>query len=317
MKIIGTGSAHPDLVVTNAMLEKFLDTSDEWIVTRTGIHERRVISSEKLEDLATVAAGKALEDAGIGIADIDFFICSNVVNEYVTPSLSCVVLEKLRGECACFDLNGACAGFIYALDIAEAFLKTKDIKNILIVCAEEPARMVSWEERQNCVLFGDGAGAVVVTHGDDLKSVRLTTIPELKPLWQMRKLQPTPFITKNEPDGPLVMNGQEVFKFAVSHSTGDIDYVLKKAGMTPDDIDYYCLHQANKRIIEMIRHFVKQDESKFPLNLDKYGNTSSASIPILLDEMSRDNRLKAGDILLLSAFGAGLTTGACVIRWSK
>lgn len=318
MKILGTGSAHPSLAVTNAMLEKFLDTSNEWIVSRTGIDERRVISSERLEDLATEAAQNALENSGMTTDDIDLFICSNVVNEYITPSLSCIVLGKLGLQCACFDINCACSGFIYALDIAEGFFATKkNVRNILIVCAEEPGRMVSWHDRASCVLFGDGAGSVVVTRGDDLKAIRLNSISKVEPLWQMRKLQPTPFVTKDEPDGALVMNGPEVFKLAVSNSTNDIDIVLKEAGMTADDIDYFCLHQANIRIIELIRRFVNQDKSKFPVNLNKYGNTSSASIPILLDEMNRGGKFKPGDMLLLSAFGAGFTTAACVLRWSK
>lgn len=318
MKIIGTGSAHPALTVTNQMLEEFLDTNNEWIVSRTGIKERRLISDEKLEDLAADAARNALDNAGVSAKDIDFLIVSNVVNEYVTPSLSCVVHGMLGLSCPSFDINCACTGFIYALDIAEAFLKTnKELKNILIVCAEEPGRMVDWNDRSQCVLFGDGAGAVVVTHGDDLKAIRVNTVSKISPLWQQRKLQPTPFVNKEEHDGPLVMNGQEVFRLAVSSSIDDIDKVLKAAGMSPDQITHYCLHQANVRIIDSIRHFVRQDRSKFPINVDKYGNTSSATIPTLIDEMNRNNKFNNGDILLFSAFGAGFTTGACIMRWSK
>lgn len=318
MRIIGTGSTRPSLTVTNAMLENFLDTSDEWIVTRTGIHERRVISSERLEDLASTAAVKAMEDAGVTSEQIDFIICSNVVNEYVTPGLGCVIQGMIGATCPTMDINCACTGFIYALDVAEAYLATKDMKNILIVCAEEPSRMMNWKDRSSCILFGDAAGAVVVTKGDDLKSIRLSTHCKVEALYQKRRLQPTPFVTKDETDTDGVsMNGQDVFKLAVSSSIKDIDKVLTMAGITADDIDLYVLHQANVRIIESIRHFVNQDKSKFPFNLDKYGNTSSASIPALLDDLSRGNKLKTGELLLLSAFGAGFTTGACVLRWSK
>ena len=317
MRIIGTGSARPSLTVTNAMLENFLDTSDEWIVTRTGIHERRVISSENLEDLAAAAANRAMENAGVTSEQIDFIICSNVVNEYVTPGLGCIIQGKIGATCPTMDINCACTGFIYALDIAEAYLATKDMKNILIVCAEEPSRMMNWKDRSSCILFGDAAGAVVVTKGDDLKAIRLSTHCKVEALYQKRKLQPTPFVTKEETDGGVVMNGQDVFRLAVSSSIKDIDKVLTMAGIAADDIDLYVLHQANVRIIESIRHFVKQDKSKFPVNLDKYGNVSSASIPALLDELNRGNKLRTGEMLLFSAFGAGFTTGACILRWSK
>lgn len=317
MKIIGTGSAHPSLVVTNKMLENFLETSDEWIVSRTGIKERRLITNEKLEDLAVEAAKNAMENAGVTPEEIDFLIVSNVSNEYDTPSLSCVIQGMLGMKCPCFDINCACSGFVYALDIAESFLATKDLRNILIVCAEEPSRMVDWKDRSQCVLFGDGAGAAVVTKGDDLKAIKLNTVSKVDPLWQKRKMQPTPFVTKEEEGGPLVMVGQDVFKLAVSSSIDDIDKVLKNAGMSPEDIDMFVLHQANIRIIDSIRHFSKQDKSKFPINVDKYGNTSSATIPILLDELNRGGKLKNGDMLLMSAFGAGFTTGACILRWSK
>lgn len=317
MKIIGTGSAHPSLVVTNKMLENFLETSDEWIVSRTGIKERRLITNEKLEDLAVDAAKNAMENAGVTPEEIDFLIVSNVSNEYDTPSLSCVIQGMLGMKCPCFDINCACSGFVYALDIAESFLATKDLRNILIVCAEEPGRMVDWKDRSQCVLFGDGAGAAVVTKGDDLKAIKLNTVSKVDPLWQKRKMQPTPFVTKEEEGGPLVMVGQDVFKLAVSSSIDDIDKVLKIAGMSAEDIDLFVLHQANIRIIDAIRHFSKQDKSKFPINIDKYGNTSSATIPILLDELNRGGKLKNGDMLLMSAFGAGFTTGACILRWSK
>lgn len=317
MKIIGTGSAHPSLVVTNKMLENFLETSDEWIVSRTGIKERRLITNEKLEDLAVEAAKNAMENAGVTPEEIDFLIVSNVSNEYDTPSLSCVIQGMLGMKCPCFDINCACSGFVYALDIAESFLATKDLRNILIVCAEEPSRMVDWKDRSQCVLFGDGAGAAVATKGDDLKAIRLNTVSKVDPLWQKKVMQPTPFVTKEEKGGPLVMVGQDVFKLAVSSSIDDIDKVLKNAGMSPEDIDMFVLHQANIRIIDAIRHFSKQDKSKFPINVDKYGNTSSATIPILLDELNRGGKLRNGDMLLMSAFGAGFTTGACILRWSK
>lgn len=317
MKIIGTGRAHPAKVVTNAMLETFLDTSDEWIRTRTGITERRLISSERLEDLATEAALKAIEDAGLTPADIDYIICSNVVNEYITPSLSCIVQGAIGARCAAVDVNAACSGFIYALDMADDRLKSGKAKNILVLAAEEPTRMVDWEDRALCVLFGDGAGAVVVTEGDGLIGSRLTTASKIDCLHYVRRLEPTPYITKDEYSAPMYMNGKEVFKTAVLSSSRDIKTLLDNAGLQPSDIKYYILHQANMRIIEAIANWLKLDMSHFPTNVERCGNTSSASVPMLLDELSREGKLQRGDKVLMSAFGAGFTTGACIIEWNK
>ena len=317
MTIIGTGSAHPQCAVTNEMLEQFLDTTDEWITERTGIKERRVISSEKLEDLAVIAANKALEDAGLTAADIDFIICSNVVNEYVTPALSCIIQGKIGATCPTLDINAACAGFIFAMDMAEDKLKCKKAKNILIVCAEEPSRMVSWQNRSTCVLFGDGAGAAVVTEGDELKAIRLTTSSLTEVLYYQRALEPTPYINKEENYEPLVMRGREVFKHAVTNSCRDIRKLLNQTGLEASDIKYYVLHQANHRIIESIRGFLGVEEERVPHNVERYGNISSAALPALLDELNREGKLQKGDKLVFSAFGAGFTTGACVIEWAK
>lgn len=317
MKIIGTGSAHPTCAVSNEMLEQFLETSDEWITERTGIKERCVISSEKLEDLAVEAANKALENAGLTAADIDFIICSNVVNEYVTPALSCIIQGKIGATCPTVDINAACAGFIYALDMAEDKLQCKKAKNILIVCAEEPSRMVSWQNRSTCVLFGDGAGAAVVTEGDQMKAIRLTTSSLTEVLYYQRSLEPTPYISKEENFEPLVMKGREVFKHAVTNSCRDIKKLLNQTGLNPEDIRYYVLHQANRRIIESIRGFLGVDEERVPHNVERYGNISSAALPALLDELNRAGKLEKGDKLVFSAFGAGFTTGACIIEWAK
>ena len=317
MKIIGTGSAHPSCAVTNEMLEKFLDTTDEWITERTGIKERCVISSEKLEDLAVIAAKRALEDANLTAADIDFIICSNVVNEYVTPALSCIIQGMIGATCPTVDINAACAGFLFAMDMAEDKLQCKKAKNILIVCAEEPSRMVSWQNRSTCVLFGDGAGAAVVTAGDELKAIRLTTSTLTDVLYYQRRLEPTPYVTKEENFEPLVMKGREVFKHAVTSSCRDIRKLLNQTGLQPEDIKYYVLHQANRRIIDSIRNFLGVDEERVPHNVERYGNISSAALPALLDERNRAGKLQKGDKLVFSAFGAGFTTGACIIEWNK
>lgn len=315
MKIIGTGSVLPKQIVTNDMLSEFLDTSDAWIYPRTGIKYRHVISDEKLEEMAIEAAKKALDNAGMKAEELDYIICSNVVNEYITPSLSCIIQGGIGATCPCLDINCACAGFIYALDIAESHYQAGRVKNVLIVCAEEPSRMTSWKDRNVCVLFGDGAGAAVLTEGDNIKGVKLSAASAPDKLYQIRKLEPTPYITKEEESISLQMKGQDVFKFAVKASSGDIQYLLDNLGMKADDVDLYLLHQANIRIINSIRSYLGQPEEKFPTNVESHGNSSSASCPILLDECNRKGLLKKGDKLALSAFGAGFISGAAILEW--
>ena len=322
MRIIGTGSSLPKKEVTNEMLSTFLDTSDEWIVTRTGISSRKVISDEKLEDLATDAARKAVEDAGITLDDIDIIICSNVVNEFVTPGLSCVIQRELGTRVATMDINAACAGFIYGLDFAHGYsLAHPDVRNILLVCAEEPTRMMNWADRNVCVLFGDGAAAVILDctdkGSDCIKEVKLSGVPAVESLYYKRVLEPTPYITKEKEPVPLTMNGRDIFRMATRAGVADISAVLEKTGMKADDVDYYLLHQANLRIIDSIQKHFDISHDKFVHNIEHLGNTSSASVPILLDDMNRSGRLSKGQKLIMSAFGAGFVSGAALVVWDK
>ena len=315
MKISGIGSSLPKQVVTNQMLAEILDTSDEWITTRTGIKERRVLSSEYVLDLAVDAAQKALADANLEPKDLDFVIVANVVNEYVTPALSCIVKEKIGAKCPCIDLNGACVGFIYACDIAEAYYKIGRVKNVLVVCAEAPAHMLDWHDRTCAVLFGAGAGAAVLTPGDNIITTRLTSSDGWDRLYEMHDLQWCPYDKKGSTNLPLVMHGQDVFRFATSTCVNDLNVVLKEANLTADQIDTYFIHQANLRIIKYIEQMPGQPAEKFPTNIEKYGNTSSASLPILLDETKRAGKLHEGDMIAFSAFGAGLVSGAMIMKW--
>ncbi|MBO5563651.1 MAG: beta-ketoacyl-ACP synthase 3 [Bacteroidales bacterium] len=315
MRIIGTGSALPRKVVTNDDLSAFLDTSDEWIFPRTGIRSRHVISDEKLEDLAVDAARKALTDAGRLPEEIDLFLCSNVVNEYLTPGLGCIVAAKVGLNCPCIDINCACPGFIYSMDIVETYFMAGKVKNVLVVCAEEPTRMTSWQDRSTCVLFGDGAGAAVFTEGNNVKGIRLNAQPDPDKIWQFRPLQPTPYVTKTETDVPLQMNGREVFRFAVTTSVRDIQEVLGRCGVKLEEVDHFLIHQANMRIVEGIRNRLGVPEDKFATNIVDHGNSSSASCPILLDECNRRGLFKPGDKLVFSAFGAGLLSAVALIEW--
>lgn len=316
MKIIGTGSALPSLSVTNEMLSIFLDTSDEWIRTRTGIQERRIISDENLKDLAVQAAQKALDEAGISGSELDYIICSNVVNYYVTPSLSCLIAGGIQAACPCVDLNAACSGFIYGLDMAQAYIMTGKAKNILVICAEEPTRMCSWKDRNTAVLFGDAAAAAVVTEGDAFRASRISAFHRPEVLYYQRPLEDCPFVKYQQRGVPLYMNGKEVFKLAVNASTQGIENILADTGLTADQVDHYILHQANMRIIETVRTQLRQPPHKFPHNIESRGNTSSASIPLLLDEMHRNGTLQYGDTVVLCGFGAGFTTGTCLFTWT-
>ncbi|MBR1706565.1 MAG: beta-ketoacyl-ACP synthase 3 [Bacteroidales bacterium] len=315
MKIIGTGSALPRKVVTNDDLSQFLDTSDEWIFPRTGIRTRHVITDEKLEDLGMAAACAAIAQSGLQVGDIDMFICSNVVNEYLTPGLSCIIAAGIGLRCPCIDINCACPGFIYAMDIADTYIAAGRARNVLVVCAEEPTRMTSWEDRSTCVLFGDGAGAAVFTAGDNVKGIKLNAEPSVDKIWQYRPLEPTPYVRKTETNVPLQMNGREVFRFAVTTSVRDINEILAKEGMTASDVDYFMIHQANMRIIEGIRGRLGVPEEKFPTNIQDHGNSSSASCPILLDECNRKGLFKKGDKIVFSAFGAGLLSAVALMEW--
>ena len=312
----------PKKEVTNEMLSTFLDTSDEWIVTRTGISSRKVISDEKLEDMAVDAARKAVENAAIGLDDIDLIVCSNVVNEFVTPGLSCVIQRDLGTKVPTMDINAACAGFIYGLDFVHGYsLAHKDVRYILLVCAEEPTRMMNWADRNVCVLFGDGAAAVILDctdkDSDCIKEVKLSGVPAVESLYYKRVLEPTPYITKEKEPVPLTMNGRDIFRMATRAGVADISAVLEKTGMKADDVDYYLLHQANLRIIDSIQKHFDISHDKFVHNIEHLGNTSSASVPILLDDMNRSGRLSKGQKLIMSAFGAGFVSGAALVVWDK
>ena len=317
MRILGTGSALPAFTFTNDRLTEFLDTSDEWIRTRTGIQSRQVMTDETLLSLGGKAARLAMENAGVTPQEIDFLICSTVQGDYVTPSMACLLQGDIGAACPAVDINGACAGFVYALDMADSYLRSGKAQRILVVCAEALSRLVDWNDRSTCVLFGDGAGAVVVDGGEGLFHAHLTSDGNAVPLNLYPNPGNSPFAVDPKPMTSLYMDGPEIYRFAVSHSTADLKAVVEAAGLALDEIDHYLLHQANKRIVDAVRARLKQPEEKFPANVYRRGNCSSASIPILLDEINRAGELHRGDLLALSAFGAGLTTGACVLSWTR
>ena len=315
MRILGTGSALPKKVVTNDDLAGFLDTNDEWISTRTGIRERRVLSVETLQSLAEAAGRAALENAGVAPEDIDCVLVSTVQAETMSPALACDVQPALGLKCMGMDLNGGCTGFIAALAVAEGLIASGRARRLLVISAEALSRFADWTDRSTCVLFGDAAGAAVVCEGEGVEDIRFDSEPRHEVLCAHTPPGNSPFAVDPAPAQYLKMQGQEVYKFAVSRSLRDIRQMLEAHGLSPEDVDFYALHQANMRILEAVRTRLKVGEERFPHNIERTGNTSSATIPVLLDELNRAGRLKPGCRLILNAFGAGLCTGTALVRW--
>ncbi|NLK95806.1 MAG: ketoacyl-ACP synthase III [Clostridiales bacterium] len=323
INIAGVGAYVPPLIITNNDISKIVDTSDEWVSTRTGIKERRISEGEETSDIAIKAAKLALERANVKGEDIDLIIVATVTPDGFTPSVSCLVQ---RGICAikasAFDINAACAGFVYGLEIAFSMMNgNKKYRNALVIGAETLSKITNWEDRSTCVLFGDGGGAVV------LKKEEISTKPKYRSFHTkaVGKLADTIHIDAIKVKNPYVkeskdkiqtlrMDGKEVLKFATFSMVDGIKRVLKDCNLTLDDIDYIVPHQANKRIIEYTAKKFKIDMNKFYLNLDRYGNTSSASIPIALNEMYEKGILKNGIKIIMVGFGGGMIYGASLIE---
>lgn len=317
-RIIGTGSAVPEQIVTNEDLSKIVETSDEWISSRSGIKERRLAKEETTTSLAILAGKRALENAGIASEEIEVIIVATCTPDYFFPNTACQVQEAIGAKHAvAFDLSAACSGFLFALSTAQAYIKGGIYQKALIIGAETMSKMIDWSDRSTCVLFGDGAGAAVV-------SAEETGVLELvqksdgtgKGVLSCKARETRNLLNhESETKEYLYMEGQPVFKFAVKTVPECVEEVLKKAEVKKEEIRYYILHQANSRIIQSVAKRLKEPEEKFPMNLSLYGNTSAASIPILLDEMNRNGMLNRGDKLVLSGFGAGLTWGAVLLEW--
>ena len=325
--IAGTGSYLPEKILTNADLEKLVDTSDDWITSRTGIKERRIAADdEATSDLATKAALKAMEQAEASANELDLIIVATISPDTFFPATACFVQRKLGTKNAvCFDISAACSGFLYALQVARHFINSGNRKTALIIGAEKLSSMVNWEDRNTCVLFGDGAAAVIVRGDTDashtsrriLSSVMYSDGNQTDILVVPGGGSACPITKENANDklNTIRMEGREVYKNAVNAMRDAAEKALAKAGFTADDIDMVIPHQANKRIIEAITDRLGIPAERTYVNLDKYGNTSAAAVAIALDEANRSGAIKTGDIILLVAFGAGLTWAATVIEW--
>lgn len=314
-RIIGTGSAHPACSKTNDDLEGFLDTSDEWIYSRTGIRSRYVCTDETISDVAEAAARAALENAGTDAGELDGIICTTIRGDYFTPSLACVIQERLGARCPAFDINAACTGFLYALDVAAGFFARKRTKKILVVSCENMSKLLDWSDRSTCVLFGDGAGAVVLSEGDGLLSIRVSAQGNRKIMFIPNVSGDSPFNRAPRPKSVLTMQGHDVYKFAVGEMVAQLEGAVRDAGLEQKDVTWVLPHQANLRIIDAAKRRLEIPEERYCCNIAHYGNISSAAIPILMDELNRKDTFRTGDILAMVAFGGGLTSGACVLRW--
>ena len=320
-KIIGTGSYLPEKVATNDFLSTIVDTSDEWISSRTGIRSRHLVSEgEGTASMAYEAAKKALADADMLPEDIELIIVATCTADTLVPSTACDIQGRLGAKNAvAFDLNAACSGFIFALNTANAFFQSGMYKNALLVGVETLSRIVDWKDRSVCVLFADGAGAAVVTADETvglLASSMGSDGSHSQALIVKSRENNNPFDPGERPMDHLYMDGPAVFKFAVKTVPNSIQDTLAKADLTPADVDLYLLHQANMRINQVISKKLNVPIEKFPSNMDHCGNTSGASVPLLLDEACKKGLIHSGDTIVMAGFGAGLTWGTAVLTWA-
>ncbi len=323
ISIIGTGSYLPEKVLSNADLEKIVETTNEWILTRTGIRERRIAPDDMAtSQMGSIAAQRALESAGLQAEDLDMIITATITPDMQFPSTACLIQKQIGAvKAICFDIGAACSGFIYGIEVARRFLMSGPCKNVLVVGAEKISSIVDWQDRTTCVLFGDGAGAVVLSlreNGPKILNTFLAsdgTESELLYLPGGGSKIPSSAESVANRLHFLKMQGKEVFRSAVTTMEMAAEEVLKQAGIRKEEVSWLIPHQANRRIINAIAKRLGLADEKVYINVDRCGNMSAASTAVGLDEMARSGRLHKGDIVLIVVFGSGLTWGSCVIRW--
>lgn len=323
--IIGTGYYVPEKVLTNFDLEKMVETNNEWIVDRTGISERRIADENvPTSEIAIHAAENALKNADVSPEEIDLIIFATLTPDTVIPSAACIIQNKLKAvNAAAFDLSAACSGFVYGISVGSQFIKSGMYKKVLVVAAETLSKLVNWEDRNTCILFGDGAGAAVLSQVEDgygILGIELGADGsggDFLNVPASGSLHPATTKTIEDKLHYIHMNGSEVFKFAIKIMGEAALKSLDVAGLKPEDIDCLIPHQANIRIIKSAAKRLSLSMDKVVVNVDKYGNTSAASIPIALSEAVESSRIKKGDVVVLVGFGAGLTWASCVMKWAK
>lgn len=318
-QIIGTGSCLPEKIVTNDFLSTIVDTSDEWVSSRTGIRQRHISVTETTASLSVEAGRRALESAGMKAEELELIVVATCTPDTLVPNTACLVQSELGAvHAVAFDLSAACSGFVFALNMVDAYFQAGVYKNALIIGAETLSRIVDWTDRTTCVLFADGAGAAVVQDSDKgvIASSQGSDGTRGGAIYVKNRENFNPFVPDQKPMDFLYMDGGEVFKFAVKKVPESIQETLQKADLKAEEIDWFLLHQANARINQSIAKKLKISIDKVPMNVDKCGNTSAASVPILLDEVNRKGMLKSGDKVVLAGFGSGLTWGTTVLEWA-
>ncbi|MCM1258394.1 MAG: ketoacyl-ACP synthase III [Roseburia sp.] len=318
-RICGTGSALPKRIVTNDDLSKIMDTSDEWIKSRTGIGSRHIAVEETLTALSVEASRQAIEEAGVLPEEIDMILAATLSPDYILPCLACELQRELGAvNAVAFDINAACSGFLFALQTADAYVKSGRYEKILVVGGEILSKMMDWNDRSTCVLFGDGAGAVLVKADAEYGILGISQGSDGSKgaalICENRKIN-NPYKINSTELAYTSMNGQDVYKFAVRTVPKAILEVVEEAGLAVEDIDLFVLHQANIRIIESVAKRLKVPMEKFPTNLQECGNISAGSVPVLLDKINSEGRINGGDKIVLAGFGGGLTWGAAVLNW--
>ncbi|MFP6776686.1 MAG: beta-ketoacyl-ACP synthase III [PS1 clade bacterium] len=309
-RIIGTGSYLPNKIVTNHDLEKILDTSDEWITARTGITERRIVTDESNCDLATIASKNALEMAGINASDLDLIIFATTTPDKIFPATATMLQNAIGANCPAFDLQAVCAGYIFALTTAEQYIKAGSANKVLVVGSETMSRILNWKDRSTAILFGDGAGAVVLSGDNETGILHSKLFSDGKYLSSLQVSN-----NKINETGFIEMAGNEVFKIAVSRLSKLAEETLRECGMSTEDLDWMVPHQANIRIISSVAKKIKLPMEKVVLTLSSHGNTSAASIPLALDVAVRDGRIKKGDKLLFEGIGGGFSWGSVLVEY--
>lgn len=313
-RIIGTGGCLPERVITNEELSQTVDTSDEWIMQRVGIKERHLVSeNETTSSLSKIAAERAIAAAGISANDIDMIILATATPDYNFPSTACVLQEMLQitNACPAFDINAACAGFIYGLSMGDQYIKTGAARTVLVVGVDCLSKVIDWSDRNTCVLFGDGAGAVLLQASDE-PGIHMT---HLHAAGQLKLLFSENFIWNKNTDSYINMNGGEVYRIAVKKLGEIVDNLILAAGIQKSDIDWLIPHQANMRIIQSLAKRLDLPMEKVILTIEEHANTSAASIPLALDQGIRAGKIKRGDLLLMDAFGAGLAWGGALVKY--
>jgi 3-oxoacyl-[acyl-carrier-protein] synthase-3 len=321
-RIIGTGSYAPEKVVTNEDLSKKVETNDEWIFSRTGIRQRRIAKEgEMTSDMAAMAARRALEMADVKPADLDLIIVGTISGDTPMPSCAAFVQHKLGATCPAFDVSAACAGSLYGLAIADKFVQTGSMKRVMVIGVELLSRLIDWEDRNTCVLFGDAAGAMLVAPSDSDRGILSTHLAADGSLTEILMIpgggsrHPASHEVVEKRLHKVKMNGREVYKVAVRALEETVLKTLNDNRMTPADVNHIVPHQANIRIVDTVLERLGIPREKAVLNIDRYGNTSSASVPVTLDEGVRGGRIKKNDIVAMMAIGAGMTWGSALMRW--